>query len=76
MIVWVEGNKLPPGTITYVKVYMGVRAHTYIFEHLDYAFSTKDGLYATDLAREFWREHPECHPHCPLFRMLYKKLEI
>jgi hypothetical protein len=76
MIVWVKGRNLPPGAITYLYAYKGARIYTYIFEHLDYAFRPEDGLYASVLAREFWNCHPECHPHCTLFRILYIKLEL
>jgi len=75
MLVWFGGEDLPLGIFVYAKGYKEVYATNQIFDSYDYAFDPNDGLYATELAREFWKECPEHHPYASLFIRLYKKLE-
>lgn len=42
----------------------------------DYIFDPNDGLWATEFVRAYWKREPQYHPHCALFYLLYKKLEL
>jgi hypothetical protein len=42
----------------------------------DYIFDSKDGLWATHHARDFWDIMPESHPNATLFDLLSQKLHI
>jgi len=74
----IPGNKLPKGTLVYVCVHSRAVRRTTLcrFTVLNkFIFDICDELYATKNAREFWKSHPELHPHATLFEMLYKKLD-
>lgn len=70
------GKDLPSNTVVYVKGYDEVFATTHIYNLLFYYFDPHDNMYASQLAREFWRDNPQQYPKCTLFSILYKKLEI
>jgi hypothetical protein len=42
----------------------------------DFIFDPSDGLWATINVRKHWKNNPHRHPHCSLFQLLNKKLEI
>jgi hypothetical protein len=89
MIVSV-GINLPKGTVVYYRSYelQGYSDHCYpvrgvinpydhfIHKHYAYQYDPRDGLWATYVVRNFWRDNPEFHPHNTLFSILYEKLEI
>ena len=72
------GCDLPHGTVVYYKpgatVFRTVVGNTTEFEHIVYNVDSY-GIWASELAREFWKDKPESHPMCTLFDVLYKKLE-
>ena len=75
------GSEFPPGSLVYFmsangrcEIIFGPRViqpytSNYIFYFED------DGLWATECVRHNWKINAHRHPHCTLFRMLYKKLQ-
>lgn len=48
-----------------------------MISHLsDFILFNDDGLWATTYVRAMWRHSPHLHPHCTLFGILHKNLEI
>lgn len=77
----IYGFNLPIGTVVYIRNYDDRVTREMIGEMLSQRYiaffvDSNDGLYASERAREYWRDHPCCHPHITLFGLLYKKLEI
>lgn len=76
------GGELPADTVVY---YAGKNQPRRIvigdsvlmaMPHLEFIYDDSDCLWATRWSRECWNEYPHFHPHCSLFFMLYKNLEI
>lgn len=77
----IYGSELPNGTVVYVKyhrdkTYHKVMSEQSSYRHLEFIYDPNDGLFASELAREYWNDRPQYHPCLTLFYLLYKKLEI
>jgi hypothetical protein len=85
----VRGYEMPEGTVLYFLTYCCVNFRSYGYVKttrsvkdkphlagLQYVYDPNDGLLASRNVRKFWEEYPYSHPHCTLFSLLYKKLEI
>ena len=76
-----RGDDLPSGTVVYYvtsSINEGIshRIIDHYLYHITYVFDLKDGLWASAFTRRLWELRPYRHPHCTLFAILYKNLEI